>query len=94
MRTKLQSIIGVFKQFNSSNLNSFANTGIYFDDIEFLNVVQTRKFEEDGFILNIEELASLYHLPAVGVETPTDRLGSEPKGRATSNFADRGICSI
>ncbi len=68
-RLRIQAMVGAFKQFNSTNLNGFiAKEGSFNRDkqIEY----QTRHFIDSGFILNIEELASLFHLPHTSVETP------------------------
>jgi hypothetical protein len=68
-RLRMQALVGAFKQFNTTNLNGFESRGTSFSrekQIEY----QTRFFIENGFILNIEELASLFHLPHTTVETP------------------------
>lgn len=66
---RMQSIVGTFKQFNSTNLNGFQMSQSSFDP-EKITAYQTRSFNDEGFILNIEELASVYHLPHTNVETP------------------------
>lgn len=68
-RLRMQALVGAFKQFNSTNLNGFEARSPSFNrerQLEF----QTRFFIDSGFILNIEELASLFHLPHTNVETP------------------------
>lgn len=68
-RLRMQAIVGTFKQFNSTNLNGFQQkNGVY--GAEGLAQYRTRFFIDRGYILNIEELASLYHLPHTNVETP------------------------
>ncbi|MDR3125684.1 MAG: type IV secretion system DNA-binding domain-containing protein [Candidatus Nomurabacteria bacterium] len=69
-RIQMQSIVGAFKQFNSTNLNGFRLKGKIDFGREELNKYITRQFIDGGFILNIEELASIYHLPHTNVETP------------------------
>lgn len=68
-RLRMQAIVGTFKQFNSTNLNGFkmSNTSFKKEDIV---KYRTRTFTERGYILNIEELASVFHLPHTNVETP------------------------
>ncbi len=68
-KLRMQAIVGTFKQFNSTNLNGFRMTRSSFkrDD---LAPYTARLFTDRGFILNIEELASVYHLPHTNVETP------------------------
>lgn len=68
-KQRLQAIVGGFKQFNTTNLNGFTNAKM-FNSHEFLEDYQARLFVDHGYILNIEELASLYHLPHKSVETP------------------------
>jgi hypothetical protein len=68
-RHRLQAIVGGFKQFNTTNLNGFM-TGKVYNSIEFIEDYQARLFYDSGYILNIEELASLYHLPHKSVATP------------------------
>ena len=65
----MQALVGAFKQFNTTELNGFkqksasSNAGV-------LKAHQERLFREEGFILNIEELASVFHLPHTSVDTP------------------------
>ena len=68
-KLNMQAIVGTFKQFNSTNLNGFKQLGGSFnkDDLE---AYRLRQFTDNGFILNISELASVYHLPHTSVETP------------------------
>lgn len=68
-KLRMQAIVGTFKQYNSTNLNGFrmANSSFRRDD---LAQYTARFFIDRGFILNIEELASVFHLPHTNVETP------------------------
>lgn len=68
-RQRMQAIVGTFKQYNSTNLNGFKVTGPSFKK-EDLAKYRQRQFGLGGFILNIEELASVFHLPHTNVETP------------------------
>ncbi|MBX4188934.1 type IV secretion system DNA-binding domain-containing protein [Candidatus Saccharibacteria bacterium] len=68
-RLRMQALVGAFKQYNTTNLNGFAATGSSFNRDKQLEY-QTRFFIDQGYILNIEELASLFHLPHTSVETP------------------------
>ena len=68
-RQRMQAIVGTFKQYNSTNLNGFKVTGASFRK-EDLARYRQRLFGRGGFILNIEELASVFHLPHTNVETP------------------------
>ena len=68
-KLNMQAIVGTFKQFNSTNLNGFRQIGGSFNK-EDLESYRLRQFTDSGFILNISELASVYHLPHTSVETP------------------------
>ncbi len=68
-RLRMQAIVGTFKQFNSTNLNGFIMKGGSFNK-DALNVYRSRAFGLGGYLLNIEELASVFHLPHTNVETP------------------------
>jgi len=68
-KLRMQAIHGAFKQFNSTNLNGFKGKGGSFS-VDKLAEYQARFFIDSGYILNIEELASLFHLPHTSVETP------------------------
>lgn len=69
-RLRMQALVGTFKQFNSTNLNGFTTKKTSFDS-DSITKFQNRTFgKNDGFILNIEEIASVFHLPHTNVETP------------------------
>ena len=68
-KLNMQALVGTFKQFNSTNLNGFKLTGGSFK-LDDLDAYRMRQFSDHGFILNISELASVYHLPHTSVETP------------------------
>jgi hypothetical protein len=68
-KLRMQAIVGTFKQFNSTNLNGFRASAGSFRKEDLANY-RTRLFGDRGFILNIEELASVFHLPHTNVETP------------------------
>lgn len=68
-KLRMQAIVGTFKQFNSTNLNGFRMSSASFKP-EDLAKYRMRTFNDRGFILNIEELASVFHLPHTNVETP------------------------
>lgn len=82
---RVKAAFGAFKQFNTTNLNGFQYNNV-FSGPEFLNSYRARLFDEGGFILNIEELASLYHLPHVSVETPNIVWTSSKKGEPPANL--------
>lgn len=68
-KLRLQALVGTFKQYNSTNLNGFKQGKASFQK-EDLARYRARLFDDRGFILNIEEIASVWHLPHTNVETP------------------------
>lgn len=68
-KLRMQAIVGTFKQFNSTNLNGFRMSSPSFRPEDLAKYSQ-RQFNDRGFLLNIEELASVFHLPHTNVETP------------------------
>jgi len=68
-KLRLQSIIATYKQFNTTYLNGFEQTKVG-DDPQLLANYRLRHFGKKRLILNIEETATMYHLPHTNVETP------------------------
>lgn len=68
-RQRMQAMVGTFKQFNTTNLNGFQSKYPSFDRSK-ISQYAYREFTDKGYILNIEEIASIYHLPHTSVETP------------------------
>lgn len=68
-RLRMQGIVGTFKQYNSTNLNGFTIKNASFS-VDGIAQYRARFFIDRGYILNIEELASVFHLPHTNVETP------------------------
>lgn len=68
-RLRMQALVGTFKQFNSTNLNGFKMSKASYNKDD-LDRYRNRQFGGRGYILNIEELASVFHLPHTNVETP------------------------
>lgn len=69
-RLRMQAMVGTFKQFNTTNLNGFKETNISYGQ-GGVDKYKARYFADKGILLNIEELASVYHLPHTTVETPS-----------------------
>ena len=93
-KLRMQAIVGTFKQFNSTNLNGFKMTSTSFKK-EDLAHYRARAFFDRGFILNIEELASVFHLPHTNVETPNivwaSRKTAEPPAKLPIISGDPAI---
>jgi len=83
---KLQSAVGAFKQFNTTNMNGFQAGRVTNNDSGFLEEYQKRLFIKKGYILNIEELASIYHLPNISVETPSIVWAGAKKGEPPADL--------
>lgn len=92
------SVMAPMSQFNSHNMNSFVingntKTSAYYVATEFrknirrnelMRKYRERRIEYRGFVLNLEELATVYHFPTIGVEAPQTpwikaRRGGSPK---------------
>lgn len=84
-KERLRMAAGAFKQFNTTNLNGFVTTRIR-TGREVLEEYQSRLFADKGFILNIEEIASLYHFPHISVATPSIVWTSSKKGEPPANL--------
>jgi hypothetical protein len=67
-KIKLREIAGSFKQFNIPQLNGF-KISKYIKGREALERYRHRVID-DSFVLNVEELATVYHLPNMSVATP------------------------
>lgn len=68
-RLQMQSIVASYKQFNTTYLNGFDQRRVASDPL-LLAYYRAREFNRRGLLLNIEETATLYHLPHTNVETP------------------------
>ncbi len=68
-KLRMQSIVASYKQFNTTYLNGFEARRMT-EDPAILALYRARAHNKTGFILNIEETATLYHLPHTTVETP------------------------
>jgi hypothetical protein len=84
-RAKISSVVGAFKQFNVLNMNGFEAGGIS-TTIDFWQTYHQRVFIDDGYILNIEELASIYHLPSISVSTPNIVWAGSKKGEPPADL--------
>ncbi len=67
----LRDIVASFKQFTTAHLNTFVHSRPNKSGKEIYSEYLKRYLPSDTIdIINIEELASLYHMPNISVETP------------------------
>lgn len=97
-RQRLQALVGGFKQFNTVNLNGFTGTAVQAGGLG-LQTYQARLFTDRGYILNIAEVASIFHLPHTNVETPniaytSTKVGEPPAGLPTLSNTPTGDLSL
>ena len=87
---KLSSVVASFKQFSTASLNGFGRDPETPSESVLLTAFQKRLFpdvkEAGDYILNIEELASIFHLPNISVETPTIAWTRAKKGEPPLNL--------
>lgn len=86
----LRSSVACFQQFATANLNSFARGEALTDTNRFLEDFRSRHFPDQPYILNTEELASVFHLPNITVETPTIAWSLYKKGEPPLNLPVEG----
>ena len=61
-RSKIRAVVAAFKQFNVTNMNGFLS-GATIEGLPALELYRSRSLGFKPYILNIEESASIYHLP-------------------------------
>ncbi len=87
---KLSSVAASFKQFSTASLNGFTKNPEAPSESAALTAFQKRFFpdmkEAGDYILTIEELASIFHLPNISVETPTIAWTRAKKGEPPLNL--------
>lgn len=88
-RMRMQAMVGTFKQYNTTNLNGFQSKFASFDSTK-LSDYNNRLFDDKGFILNIEEVASVFHLPHTTVETPNIVWATTKTAEPPSNLPSYG----
>lgn len=88
-RGKVESMVGAFKQFNTTNMNGF-KIGEVVNGPEALAIYQAREFDNKGYTLNTEELASIFHLPSASVATPSIVWAGSKKGEPPADLPIEG----
>lgn len=83
---KVAGLAAAFKQFNTTNGNGFKQSEITLNDDDFISKYRDRDFSSSGYVLNISELAAIYHLPHQTVETPHIVWAGSKKSEPPSNL--------
>ncbi len=83
---KAQSLAAAYKQYNTTNLNGFISGPVSINNNSTLNEYFSRSFEDNGCILNIGELASVFHFPHQSVATPNIVWSGAKKGEPPANL--------
>ncbi len=84
---RLRSTLASFRQFSTANLNSFVRGEEIEDKEGFLEEYRRRVFTpEHSYILDTVELASIFHLPSITVETPAIAWTASRKGEPPLNL--------
>jgi len=81
----LSETVAAFKQFNLVNMNGFS-AGMIVEGQTALDLYRSRGLGSRPYILNIEELASIYHLPGITVVTPSMDWAGSRKGEPPQNL--------
>ena len=68
--SKLSEIKAGFNQFNIPHLNSFQASDMTHSPLEYKSLLKRESTLKNENILNTEEVATIYHLPTVSVNTP------------------------
>ncbi len=98
--SNVSAIMGVVNQFANLNLNllrpdarsmtranyAFAKFRKAYKQRKLMRLMRQRSYWEKGYILNIEELATLYHFPTVAVQGPMTPYIEVKKGGAPINL--------
>lgn len=88
-KLKIQGIVGSFKQFNTTNQNGFTAKSSA-DQAALVADYKEREFTQKGLIMNITELASIFHLPNITVETPSIAWAGSKKGEPPADLPIAG----
>ncbi len=89
----LDNVASAFNQYNYYDYGNAFNTRVYQANLDYLvaDFVHRRFVEANKFLLNTEELASLYHFPLRQTEIPNIRWLLARPAPAPENIPDQGI---
>jgi hypothetical protein len=84
--SNMRAAAASFKQFSTANLNSFQTEEVADGEVS-LGDFQGRSFDPShAYVLTIDELASVFHLPSVTVETPAISWSAYKRGESPLNL--------
>jgi len=84
-KAKLEQVVGAYKQFNSINMNAFVSSAVS-GDKSAIDLYKSRDAGEAALLLNITEMASVFHFPSDTVVTPTIAYAGSKKGEPPANL--------
>lgn len=84
-RQTASAIAGALKQYNTTNMNGFVQ-GNMVEGAPIVELFKRRTIGSGGYVLNIEEIASIFHLPGESVETPAMDWAGSKKGEPPQNL--------
>src|SRR4030043_1779409 len=96
-QARLSGLISSFKQFATADLNSFEPDPESPSTDISVKEYQARSFperESGNYILTTEDLASIFHLPNLSVETPTISWTRVKKGEPPLNLPTEGMTTV
>lgn len=82
---RLAGVVGAFKQYNSTNMNGFMQ-GTLLTGQTIIDSYKKRLIGFKPYVLNTEELASIFHLPGESVATPSMNYAGSRKGEPPLNL--------
>ena len=82
----LRGVGASFRQFSSANLNSFIQIAPTEGITDFKDKVVGREFPAKSYVLDTAELASIFHLPNISVQTPAIAWATYKKGEPPANL--------
>lgn len=90
LQSNLRSIKSSFKQFSSTQINSFKTGSLNLSDTSAVEYIKARRLSKtEKYILNTEELASVFHFPSL-VSTPNVSFTHSKKGEPPLNLPVEG----
>jgi len=82
----LRGVAASFRQFSSADLNSFIQVAPKEGVAAFKEKVMHRRFSDSPYVLDTAELASIFHLPNISVQTPAIAWATYKKGEPPANL--------